>query len=229
MGVLAAETMTTGSFNMAVSSVSHMKVESLFGDFDSPGSVGPLLGEHEAVALVQLARRIQSRKCGEKNAFVSGAPAKIERRAHEPLAESCATVNSVDDEKAQARDFGVGAVDGDAADDFIVLGGDPEAVTLRIEACEELSQLACDFRFERTPETPVAGVIAAVQLDHPADATRHISADLHSTFSSGLGKQLPSDQPAADLGSSRADLVELCVAPQAPGGVFVDITVAAQT
>src|SRR5256885_2468707 len=44
-----------------------------------------------------------------------------------------------------------------------------------------------------------------------------------------LGKQLPSDQPAADLGSSRADLVELRVAPQAPGRVIVDVAVAAET
>src|SRR2546421_9421504 len=44
-----------------------------------------------------------------------------------------------------------------------------------------------------------------------------------------LGKQLPPDQPAADLGSSRADLVELRVAPQAPGRVIVDVAVAAET
>src|SRR5437588_365954 len=44
-----------------------------------------------------------------------------------------------------------------------------------------------------------------------------------------LGKQLPSDQPAADLGSSRADLVELRVAPQAPRRVVVDVAVAAET
>src|SRR5438034_11201450 len=44
-----------------------------------------------------------------------------------------------------------------------------------------------------------------------------------------LGKQLPPDQPAADLGRSRSDLVELRVAPQAPGRVIVDVAVAAQT
>src|SRR5256714_14264282 len=44
-----------------------------------------------------------------------------------------------------------------------------------------------------------------------------------------LGKQLPSDQPAADLGSSPADLVELRGAPQAPGRVIVDVAVAAET
>src|SRR5438876_5608071 len=44
-----------------------------------------------------------------------------------------------------------------------------------------------------------------------------------------FGKQLPPDQPAADLGSSRADLVELRVAPQAPGRVIVDVAVAAET
>src|SRR5438034_4956431 len=44
-----------------------------------------------------------------------------------------------------------------------------------------------------------------------------------------LGKQLPPDQPAADLGRSRADLVELRVAPQAPGRVVVDVAVAAET
>src|SRR6202162_4623881 len=43
-----------------------------------------------------------------------------------------------------------------------------------------------------------------------------------------FGKQLPSDQPAADLGSSRADLVELRVAPQASGRVIVDVAVAAE-
>src|SRR5712692_11732667 len=101
MGVLAAETMTTVSFDMSGSSVSHMKVESLLGDFDSPGPVGPFLGEHEAVAFVEFARRIQSRECSEKNAFVPGAPAKIERCAHEPLAESRPAVNAVDDEKTQ--------------------------------------------------------------------------------------------------------------------------------
>src|SRR6266508_2462059 len=47
-------------------------------------------------------------------------------------------------------------------------------------------------------------------------------------FSSGLGKQLSPDQPAADLGSSRADLVELGVAPQAPGRVIVDVAVGAE-
>src|SRR5213078_5210371 len=47
--------------------------------------------------------------------------------------------------------------------------------------------------------------------------------------SGGFGKQLPPDQPAADLGSSRADLVELRVAPQAPGRVIVDVAVAAET
>src|SRR5882672_12343591 len=44
-----------------------------------------------------------------------------------------------------------------------------------------------------------------------------------------LGKQLPPDQPAADLGGSRADLVEFGVAPQAPGRVIVDVAVAAET
>src|SRR5204862_7420448 len=44
-----------------------------------------------------------------------------------------------------------------------------------------------------------------------------------------FGKQLPPDQPAADLGRSRADLVELRVAPQAPGRIIVDVAVAAET
>src|SRR6266545_4209947 len=229
MGVLAAEMMTTGSFNMVVSSMFHVKVESLLGDFDSPGPVGPFLGERKAVAFVEFARCIQSRECREKNTLMPCAPAKIQRNTHEPLAEPRATVSVVDDEKTQPRGFRrVGAVDGDAADNFIVLGGDPEAVTLWIEACKEFSQLARNFRFEVTSETPVAGVIATVQLDHAADASGHISADLHSAFSSGLGKQLPSDQPAADLGSSRADLVELGVAPQAPGRVIVDVAVGAE-
>src|SRR6266508_3836514 len=145
--------------------MSQLKVESLLGDFDSPGAVGPLLGEHEAVALVQLARGIQSGERREKNALVPGGTAKFQRVAHELLAESRAAVGVVDDEKTQACGVGhVRAVDGDAADDFIVLGGDPEAVAGRIEARKELSQLACNFRFEGTPETPVAGVIAAVQL-----------------------------------------------------------------
>src|SRR6266852_4831978 len=229
MGVLAAETMTTGSFDMAVSSVSHMKIESLLGDFDPPGPVGPFLGEHEAVAFVEFACRIQARECSEKNVAVPRVTAKIQRDAHEPLAESRPAVSVVDDEKTQPGRFKrVGAVDGDAADDFIVLGGCPEAVALWIEACKELSQLACNFRFEVRSETPVAGVIAAVQLDHAADASRHISADLHGASSRRLGKQLAADQPAADLGSSRADLVELRVAPQAPGRVIVDVAVAAQ-
>src|SRR5713226_9701405 len=42
-------------------------------------------------------------------------------------------------------------------------------------------------------------------------------------------KELPADQPAADLGSPRSDLVELRVAPQAPGRVIVDVAVAAET
>src|SRR4249919_665543 len=116
MGVLAAETMTTGSFNMAVSSVSHMKVESLLGDFDSPGPVEPFLGEHEAVAFVEFARRIQTRECREKNAAVPCAAAKVQRNAHEPLAESRPAVSVVDDEKTQPGGFRrVGAIDGDAA------------------------------------------------------------------------------------------------------------------
>src|SRR6267143_4393118 len=51
---------------------------------------------------------------------------------------------------------------------------------------------------------------------------------VESLRSSGLGKQLAADQPAADLGSSRADLVELGVAPQAPGRCFVDVAHPAQ-
>src|SRR5258708_4532945 len=43
-----------------------------------------------------------------------------------------------------------------------------------------------------------------------------------------FGKPLPPDQPAADLGSSRADLVELGVSPQAPGRRFVDVAHPAQ-
>src|SRR5712691_9180114 len=119
IGVRAAETMTTGSFNMVVSSLFHVKIESLLSDFDSPSSVGPFLGEHEAVAFVESACRIQARESGQKT-------------------------------------------------------------------------------------------------------------DLHGARSRRLGKQLPSDQPAADLGSSRADLVELRVAPQAPGRVIVDVAHPAQ-
>src|SRR3989442_16035517 len=133
-----------------------MKVESLFSDFDSPGPSGPFLGEHEAVAFVEFARRVQSRECSEKNASVPCVAAKIQRSAHELLAESRLTVSAVDDEKTQPGGFGrVGAVDGDAADDFIVLGGDPEAVAGGIETCEKLPELACNLRLERKPETPI--------------------------------------------------------------------------
>src|SRR6266513_2366802 len=191
MGVLAAETMTTGSFSMAVSSMFHVKIESLLGDFDSPGPVGPFLGEHEAVALVEFARRIQARERGEIDALEPRLAAKIQRNAHEPLAESRATMSVVDDEKTQPRGFRrVGDVDGDAADDLVVLGGDPEAVTLWIEACKEFSQLACNFRFEVTSETPVARVIATVQLDQATDTPRDVSADMHWARSRRFGKQL---------------------------------------
>src|SRR6266705_3452947 len=174
--------------------MSQLKVESLLGDFDSPGAVGPLLGEHEAVALVQLARGIQSGERREKNALVPGGTAKFQRDAHELLAESRAAVGVVDDEKTQACGVGrIRAVDGDAADDFIVLGGDPEAVALRIVACEKVPELACNLRLERKPETPVAGVIAAVQLDQATDTPRDVSADMHWVCSRRFGKQLPSD------------------------------------
>src|SRR5207253_8450353 len=92
-----------------------------------------------------------------------------------------------------------------------------------------LPKFARDLPFEIGPEAPLARVVAAVQLDHAADAPRDVSADLHWARSGRLGKQLPPDQPAADLGSARADLVELRVAPQAPRRVVVDVAVAAET
>src|SRR5712691_12552930 len=172
-----------------------MKVESLFSDFDSPGPAGPFLGEREAVAFVEFACRVQSRECSEKNASVPCVAAKIQRSAHELLAESRLTVSVVDDEKTQPGGFTrVGTIDGDAADDFIVFGGDPEAVALWIEVREKLPKLARNLRFEVGPEAPLARIVAAVQLDHATDAPRHISADLHSARSRRLGKQLPPDQ-----------------------------------
>src|SRR5712691_8200141 len=192
MGVLAAETMTTGSFSMAMSSMFQVKVESLLGDFDSPGPVGPFLSEQEAVAFVEFARRIQSRERGEINALVPCLAAKVQSNAHESPAEPRSAVGVVDDEKPQPGRFErLGAIDGDTADDFIVLCRGPEAVALRIEARKELSQLACNFRFEVRSETPVAGVIATVQLDHAADAPRRVSADLHSAFLKRSRKTAP--------------------------------------
>src|SRR5206468_3996078 len=44
-----------------------------------------------------------------------------------------------------------------------------------------------------------------------------------SLISFGFGKQLAANEPAADLGGAVADLVELGVAPQAPGGRLVDV------
>src|SRR5512132_4312538 len=43
-----------------------------------------------------------------------------------------------------------------------------------------------------------------------------------------LVEQLAADQHPSDLGRARSDLVELGIAPQAPGRVVVNITVAAQ-
>src|SRR6056297_3230253 len=44
----------------------------------------------------------------------------------------------------------------------------------------------------------------------------------------GSTEQLAADQHAADLAGARADLVELGIAQQPPGGIFVDVTVAAE-
>src|SRR5712692_4605477 len=108
LGVRAAETMTTGSFNMTVSprvaaSVVHMKIESLLGDFGAPSAVGPFLGEDKAVALVERARRVQPRERGKENVPVSCAAAEVQRRAHEPLAQARAAPRVVDNEKPQPR------------------------------------------------------------------------------------------------------------------------------
>src|SRR5712691_4452803 len=64
-------------------------------------------------------------------------------------------------------------------DGFWIAAEEDEIVALWIEACEKLPKLISNLRFEVRPETPIAGVIAAVQLDHAADASRHISSDLH--------------------------------------------------
>src|SRR3981081_189784 len=143
MGVLAAETMTTGSFSMSLPSMFYVKNESLLGDFNSPGPVGPFLGEHEAVAFVEFARRVQAHERGEINALVPRFAAKIQRNAHEPLRASRSPASVVvDDEKTQPGGFRrVGTIYGNAPDDFIVLGGDPEAVALWIEASEQLPKL----------------------------------------------------------------------------------------
>src|SRR5438045_9473009 len=47
-------------------------------------------------------------------------------------------------------------------------------------------------------------------------------------MSGGLGEDFTADQHAADLAGAGADLVELGVAQQAPGRVFVDGAVAAE-
>src|SRR4051794_15673026 len=47
-------------------------------------------------------------------------------------------------------------------------------------------------------------------------------------MSGGLGEDFAADQHAADLAGAGADLVELGVAQQAPGRVFVDVAVAAE-
>jgi hypothetical protein len=139
-----------------------MQIESLLGDLDTPGPVGPFLGEHEAVAFVEFACRIQAREGGEENVAVPCVAAKIQRNAHEPLAESRPAVSVGDDEKTQlggarrAR-----AIDGDPTDDFIVLGGDPEAVSGRIEARKKLPKLTRNLPFEVGPETPLARIVAA--------------------------------------------------------------------
>src|SRR5438445_2595651 len=111
IGARAAETMTTGSFNMTVllaftASVIHVEVESLLGEFDAPGAIGPLLGEDEAVALVERTRRVQPRERRQENVPVPRAAAEIQRGAHELLAEACAAAGIVDDEKPQPRGSG---------------------------------------------------------------------------------------------------------------------------
>src|SRR5437879_4086113 len=200
MGVRAAETMTTGSFSMSVSSMIQVKVESLLGDFDSPSPVGPLLGEREAVALVELARRIQPRERGEKDAAMPGTAAEIEGGTHEPLPEARAAVRLVDDKKAQPRGAGrAGAVDGDAADDLAALRGDPETVARRIQARDQRSQLVRHLSFKGGAETPVAGVMAAVQLDDAADGSRDILADLHGRPAPAQAVSENSSRPMSHL------------------------------
>src|SRR2546430_10551106 len=55
-----------------------------------------------------------------------------------------------------------------------------------------------------------------------------ISRAISSSSLLRLVEQLAADQHPSDLGGARADLVELGVAPQAPGRVVVDVTVAAE-
>src|SRR5688572_9939724 len=62
----------------------------------------------------------------------------------------------------------------------------------------------------------------------PREKGRKRGLSLIFGLSFGFGEQLAADQPAADLGSAGADLVELGVAPQAPGGRFVDVAHAAE-
>src|SRR5690606_39266844 len=55
-----------------------------------------------------------------------------------------------------------------------------------------------------------------------------VAAVDHGRGSGGFGEQLAPDQHAADLAGARADLVQLGVAPQAPGGILVDVAIAAE-
>src|SRR5689334_4462618 len=45
--------------------------------------------------------------------------------------------------------------------------------------------------------------------------------------SCSFSKELAADEPAPDFRSARADFVEFCIAPEAPGGRLVDVAHAA--
>src|SRR5215471_1160366 len=83
----------------------------------------------------------------------------------------------------------------------------------------------------KSPSRPPIGVRAA-----PTMTIGSLSMEISGMFaraarsrpSLGLVEKLAADQHAANLGRSRADLVELRVAPQPPGRVVVDVAVAAE-
>ena len=75
-------------------------------------------------------------------------------------------------------------------------------------------------------------LLAARSARHRRLDDRHAQAELLGELRSqahcDLGEKLAADQPAADLGRARADLVELGVAPQPAGRRLVDVAHAAE-